>query len=290
MKPISRRAVFPLVLLAIVAALSQTVAAQEPQAATPGVVAQNQPNIPDAAEIIRKAHDAQYSLPKQGMKSFRCSITIDWDALYKDLGADSESSQTVLALLKKIRLKVAVGPDGSSSLSRESDDAPPSAEIAERLQESQAGLDQMINGLLKTWAVYMVESMIPQPDEKYHLELVDGKYLLTQSENGMDLAIDFDSNLKIARVSSKSSKQNGEFRPTFESNPNGFVLTGYVITFDPPVAGGTTKADVKIENQTVDGLELPHLVSIKLPYKDASMNVHLTFSDYQVTRKLVDLK
>jgi hypothetical protein len=151
MKLILRSAIFALVLLISGAALSETVAAQEPQAAAaaPGATAQNPADVPNAAEVIQKAHAAQYSLPKQGMKSFRCSITIDWDALYKGLGANSESSQTILALLKKTRFKVAVGPDGSSSISRESDEPPPSAEIAERLQQSQAGTEQMINGSSK---------------------------------------------------------------------------------------------------------------------------------------------
>jgi hypothetical protein len=170
MKLILRSAIFALVLLISRAALSETVAAQEPQAvaAAPGATAQNPADVPNAAEVIR------------------------------------ESSQTILALLKKTRFKVAVGPDGSSSISRESDEPPPSAEIAERLQQSQAGTEQMINGFLKSWAAFMVQSVIPAPDEKYHLVLVDGNYLLTVSDNGSDLAIDFNSNLAMERVSVKA--------------------------------------------------------------------------------------
>jgi hypothetical protein len=297
MKSLLPRAIFPLALLAFAATLPRIAAAQEPQAAAPaaGTTAaatpdQNQANIPNAADVIRKMHDAQYNLPKHGMKGFRCSITIDWDAFYKDLGADSASSQALLSLLKKTRFRVVVGPDGSSSVSRESDE-PPSADIADRLQQSQAGVDQVINGLLKTWAIFMVQSVIPQPDEKYRLVLVDGKYLLTQSTDSSNLAIDFDSNFMMERVSTRSTKtQSGVFRPTFANSPNGFVLTGYTVTFDPPVDGQTANADVKIENQAVDDLELPHIVNIKLPYKNASLKIHMTFSDYQVTYKLVDLK
>ncbi len=50
----------------------------------------------------------------------------------------------------------------------------------------------------------MVQSVIPAPDEKYHLVLVDGNYLLTVSDNGSDLAIDFNSNLAMERVSVKA--------------------------------------------------------------------------------------
>jgi hypothetical protein len=290
MKHILRSAIFASVLLT--SAAVETVAAQEPQAvaAAPSATAQNPADVPNAAEVIRKAHAAQYSLPKQGMKSFRCSITIDWDALYKGLGANSESSQTVLALLKKTHFKVAVGPDGASSISRESDEPPPSAEIAERLQQSQAGAEQMINGFLKSWAGFMVQSMIPAPDEKYHLVLVDGKYLLTLSDKGTDLAIDFDANLAMERVSVKSAALNAELKPTFENTPNGYVLVAYVATFPAPQAGGPTGADVKIENQMVDGFQLPHLVNLGVPIKETTVVIHMTFSDYQVTYKLVDLK
>jgi hypothetical protein len=256
MKLILRSAIFALVLLISRAALSETVAAQEPQAvaAAPGATAQNPADVPNAAEVIR------------------------------------ESSQTILALLKKTRFKVAVGPDGSSSISRESDEPPPSAEIAERLQQSQAGTEQTIKGFLKSWVAFMVQSVIPAPDEKYHLVLVDGNYLLTVSDNGYDLAIDFNSNLAMERVSVKSAALNVEFKPTFENTPNGYVLVGYIATFPAPEAGGPTSADAKIENQIVDGFQLPHLVNFAVPINETTLAVHMTFSDYQVTYKLVDLK
>jgi hypothetical protein len=294
MKRLPLRAIFPLTLLAFVVTQPQSVAAQEPQSAAPAAAdaapAQNQTNVPNAAAIIRKIHEAQYSLPKQGMKSFRCSITIDWDSLYKDLGANSESAQTLIALLKKTRFKVVVGPDGSSSLSRESDEPPPSQEIADRLQQSQAGAEQMINGFLKSWAGFMVNSMIPAPDEKYHLVLADGKYLLTFSESGTDMAIDLGQDFAMQRVSVKSSAVSAEFKPTFERTPDGFVLTGYSGTFPAPAAGGPTSAEAQIENELVDGLELPRHLNFSVPIKDITLIVPMTFSDYQVTKKTADPK
>lgn len=280
----------PLALWAFVAMLCQSAAAQEPQAAVPGAAVRAQANVSNALEILQSARNAQYSLPKQGMKSFRCSITIDWDALFKVLGDNSESAQTLLALLKKTRFKVVVGPDGSSSLSRESDEPPPSQEIADRLQESQVGAEQIVNGFLKGWAGFMVQSMIPVTDDKYNLALVDGKYVLTFSGNGMDVAIDFGPNLAMERVSVKSTNINAEIKPTFESTPNGFVLIGFSGTFPAPEPGGPTSANAQIENELVDGLELPHHVNVSVPIKDITLVVHMTFSDFQVTRKLVDLK
>jgi hypothetical protein len=40
----------------------------------------------------------------------------------------------------------------------------------------------------------------------------------------------------------------------------------------------------------IDGFQLPHLVNLAVPIKETTVVVHMTFSDYQVTYKLVDLK
>jgi hypothetical protein len=250
-----------------------------------GAASQNQDSVSNAKDVIRKAHAAQYNLPKQGMQSFRCSIAINWEALYKQLGANTDSAQALLALLQKMRFKVIVGPDGSSSISRESDEPPPNAEIAERLRGSEEGVEETITGLLKTWAGFMVSSMIPEPDEEYHLALVNGKYLLTYGANGTDIAIDFNSNLAMERVSYKSTKLNAEFKPTFETTPNGFVLSGYAAALSTPDPSVPPHFNASSENQTVDSLELPHIVTAQVPYKDTLLNVQMTFSDFQVTKK-----
>jgi len=245
----------------------------------------NQNGVSNTKDVIRNARTAQYNLPKQGMQSFRCSIAIDWEGVFKQLGADTDSSQALLALLQKTRFKAMVGPDGSSSLSRESDEPPPNADIADRLRGSEDGVEQTITGLLKTWAGFMVLSMIPEPSDEYDLALADGKYLLTYGAGGMDIAIEFNSDLKMERVSYKSAKLSGEFKPTFEANPNGFVLSGYAATVDEPATGGMTHFDASFENQTVDGLTLPHVVTAKVPFKDTGMTIQMTFSDFQVTKK-----
>jgi len=164
---------------------------------------------------------------------------------------------------------VVIGLDGSSSLSRESDEPPPNEQIAERLRKSQEGVEQTVTVLLKTWTSFMVNSMIAEADDKYHLALVDGKYRLTSSENGADLAVDFNSDFEMDRVSYKSAQLTGEFKPTFETNPNGFVLTGYSATFATPVAGGAMNIEVQFENQTIERLR----ASAHRPCKDSLQRI-----------------
>jgi hypothetical protein len=283
MKPTLRNAGFALICLTFTVKPPSTAPAA--RVATVGAATQNREGVSNAKDVIRNARAAQYNLPKQGMQSFRCSIAINWEALYKQLGANADSSQALVALLQKTRFKAIIGPDGSSSLSRESDEPPPNAEIAERLRASEEGVEQTITGLFKTWAGFMVGSMLPEADDKYNLALVGGKYLLTYGADGTDIAIDFNSNLAMERVSYKSAKLNAEFKPMFETNPNGFVLSGYAAEFDAPAPGVPTHLEVSFENQTVDGLELPHVVTAKIPFKDTAINIQMTFSDFQVTKK-----
>jgi hypothetical protein len=252
-------------------------------AVAPGA-ARKQADVPNAKEFIRNAHAAQYNLPKEGMKSFSCAVTVDYAALYKFIGATDPTALQLEALLEKTHFKAMVGPDGSTSLSRESDEAPPNADIAERLRKSEDGVEETITGLFKTWAGFMVGSMLPDPNDEYHLAFVDGKYLLTYGSDAVHVAIDLNPAFALQRVAYQSAQLTAELKPTFDPSPSGLVLIGYSATFTAP-AGSPTALDVTIKNQIVEGLQLPFIVVATVPMQDKQVPIHITFSNFQVTKK-----
>jgi hypothetical protein len=258
---------------------AQSSAAAAASSAAPGTT------VPaaDAKKIVQQMHEANYSLAKHGFGSAHCSVAVNWDDIYKQLNANNDDSQQLLALLEKSRFKVVIGPEGSTSISVDSEEAPPSENIAERMRQSQAGIQQTITGLFNTWAGFMVRSMIPEPDETYELKSSDAGYLLTFSGDGANITINTDPKLKIGHVEFKSEKLNGNFDPTFDSTPEGYVLTGYRATFTA-AQGQASELVMALTNQKVEGLELPQQVTAKIPYNDTKLNMVFTFSDYQVTK------
>jgi len=252
---------------------------------TPAAAAQGQGDVANAKDVIRNVKAAQYNLPKQGMQSFRCSIAIDWDGMYKQLGADGDVARTTLALLDKTRFEGVVGPGGSISLSHESDEPPPNGEISERLKRSEDGADETITGLFKTWAGFMVGSMFPNPDEEYHLKLSGGEYQLTYGAEGTTIQVEFNSILKMERFSYTASEIEADFKLAFEPDPKGFVLSAYTAAIDSPNSNVPKRFDVSIENQMVNGLMLPHVAVARIPSKDSTVALQMTFSDFQVTKK-----
>ncbi len=258
-------------------------AARATTAASAG--AQGQGDVANAKEVIRRVKAAQYNLPAQGMQSFRCSIAIDWDGMYKQLGADGDVAKATLALLDKTRFKAAVGPDGSISLSHDSDEPPPNGEIAERLKRSEDGAEETITGLFKSWAGFMVSSVIPNPDEDYHLKLSGGEYQLTYGGEGTTIQVEFNSDLKLQRFAYTASELKADFKLGFDPDAKGFVLSAYSATIDSPNANVPKLIDVSIQNQMVSGLMLPHVAVAKIPSKDGTVALKMTFSDFQVTKK-----
>jgi hypothetical protein len=255
----------------------------EPAAGQAGATASPPAGALDSKKIVHDMHDANYNLKKHGLGSVHCSVQVNWADMYQQLGATGEDSKKLLALLEKSRFKVAIGPDGSTAISVESDEPPPNEQIAERMRQSFSGVQESITGFFNSWAGFMVRSMIPQPGEEYQLKAENGGYLLTFSGGGASVSINTDMNLKIGHVEFKSEKLSAGFDPTFEPTPDGYVLTAYSSTFTAP-AGQPTSVTMTMENETVDGLVLPRTLRITVPYKDKSLAVGFVFSDYQVAK------
>ena len=83
----------------------------------------------DQKAILRQARQSYYNLKDEGLVSFRCSVTPDWDSIDKSLKADT-TGRSLLSFMEQTHFEVSVGSDGASVLSHQSNFAPPSEQIA----------------------------------------------------------------------------------------------------------------------------------------------------------------
>jgi hypothetical protein len=242
---------------------------------------QSQANTADTRKIIRDAGEANYSLAKHGVSNIQCSVSVNWAEVDPpEDWRDPERGKEVLASLEKSHFKVAIGAKGQTVVSV---DTGQDSLVDGVVEEEQDTMHQRIRTFVQAWAGFMVQSMIPKPDDDYHLRPDGNGYMLTFSDAGANYAITINSKFEIERVVYKFENLNGEVDPRFEASPEGFVLTG----LDSKASSAEeqpSQTTFTVQNQTIDGLILPQVITATVPGDTKPLSIRLTFSDYHVTK------
>lgn len=92
----------------------------------------------DRKEVVRQARQSYYSLQREDVSGFQCQVAPDFESMFKAVKTDAVGREQVLPILKKTSFQILVGPDGASSVSHQSEIAPPNEEVAERVVSRQA--------------------------------------------------------------------------------------------------------------------------------------------------------
>ena len=238
----------------------------------------------DRKETIRQAHRSYYNLKSEGLTEFRCHVQLDWDSLYKGLKVNAVGRDQLLPILRKVHFQVLVGPDGGSTVSHESELAPPNEEVAERVRRSIAGVEQILTGFLQTWSGFMINSPFPRVDDEYQLEDLDDKLRLSYKEGTGNIVISMTRDFVMDEVSVATPQFEGTVRPKFSRNKRGFVLASYDVVYKAE-SGNPQQLAVKIEYQNVEGFDLPSTIEATVTSPGGVVDVHLTFTDYRVKKR-----
>jgi hypothetical protein len=240
------------------------------------------PNAADSKEILRRAPLAYYSLKREGLIDFRCQITPDWDSFYKSVKTDAVGREQLLPILKTMRFQVAVGPDGAATVSHQSDAAPPSEAVADRIRRSTDGMEQVMTGFFQTWLQFMINSLFPDPDGKYQLQDFGDKFVLTLHEGKTDVVESMSRDLVIDTVKATAPEFEGTVNPTFAQNKKGLVLSGYVGNTKATSSGNSQHISIKIDYSEVQGLTLPRTVMAEVALQGAPIEIIVSFSDCHI--------
>lgn len=235
-------------------------------------------------EILRQARQSYYSLKSRGLVQLRCVVQPDWDSMYKTMNPDKVGTEQLLPILRSTHFTVLLGPDGASTVSHESDIAPPSEEVARRIRQSVDGMEQLLTGFFHTWSGFMFNSLLPEPDSKYHLEDLGEKYALSFGDSANQIAEVLSHQLAIEEVKVTSPEFDATLRPQWSASSNGLVLTGYEANYK----GATSEAlkvSVRVEYREVEGLSLPSTVNAEVPFAAGHVSIRLAFLDYQVKKR-----
>jgi len=237
----------------------------------------------DSREIVRRAWQSYYSLKKQGLLEFRCNALPDWDSMYKSLKTDTAGRLQLLPMLQKTRFRIVLGPDGASTISHESDVAPPDEKIAQRLRDTIGGTEQMLTGFYQTWSQFVFNTLLPDEDSEYTVVELGGKYRLSYKEGAADIVTTMDHDFRIEQIEVASPQFNAAFKTQWSNTPKGLLLVAYGAAIK--TASASLSLTVKIEYQEIEGLELPSAIVATVPAGDGEVAIPVAFADYQIKKR-----
>src|SRR5208282_370458 len=181
----------------------------------------------DSREIVRRARQSYYSLKKQGLLEFRCNALPDWDSMYESLKTDTAGREQLLPMLQKARFRIVLSPDGGSTISHESDVAPPDEKIAQRLRDTIGGTEQMLTGFYQTWSQFVLNTLLPEEGSEYTVDDLGGKYRLSYKEGAADVVITLNHDFRIEEIEVTSPQFSAASKTQWSNTPKGLLLAAY---------------------------------------------------------------
>jgi hypothetical protein len=175
--------------------------------------------------------------------------------------------------LRKTHFELLVGPDGASTVSHQSELAPPDEQVAERVRKATGGTEQILTGFLQTWSGFMVKSTpLPDADSDYQFEDLGDKYRVTSKEASIDAVILMGHDFQIEEMKVATPEFSGTVRPSYEAT----YTAG---------SGNPQGLSVEIEYGDVQGLSLPSKVTATVKLPTGAVAFPLTFANCQVKKR-----
>lgn len=238
----------------------------------------------DKAALLKEARKAYYSLSRERMDHFRCTLVPDWKMVLQDQKIDPEVQERAIASLNDIRFTLTVDRHGVASVTHTS----PAAENEQKaaaLRQIYDGMEQMTVGFFQTWSVFMVDPPLPEADTPFRLEELGAWHILRYEEAGgarieTTLARDF----SVSATKVVTGDFQSTITPSFARTAKGYVLVGYQATYRTAAAAEATDLTVTIENQEVGGLTLPRKMDLGGSYGGKPFHVVVSFVDGSAAR------
>lgn len=239
----------------------------------------------ESKKVVEKARQAYYNLRAAGLDEFSATIKPNWSLVLKDqLKADPASGQAAVKLLNGLHFSMLLDKGGKVTVTHHSDTEPANDQQRQGFDQIYSGMDQAITGFFTTWSVFMLSPPLPAADSVYQLEDLGVQYRISYKDGDSDVVTTMGKDLIITEVKVNSAEFTSSVRPQLTRSAKGFVLSGYSADYKPTSGKGAVKLDLKIENQPVNGLQLPANLVLDSVLDGEPTHMELALSEHQVTR------
>ncbi len=239
----------------------------------------------DDRQTLTQASQAYYSLRTQGMSTFQCELTPDWNALLQEQRQQNPAgADAAVKILSQLRFVVSFAADDKVTITH-NELTGQSQEMNTALAQIYGGMEQLTSGFFDTWKLFMVNNPFPEAQSQYQLDTVGALYSLHYKENLADAYTTMSKDFAITQLSVTTAEFRSHIFPKFTKSVNGLVLTSYDADYDSAKPEESTRLSVNLGYQWVNGLEILQKLELKGSYGATPFAVLLSFQSCQVTKK-----
>jgi hypothetical protein len=241
--------------------------------------------VADKQAVISRAREAYYDLRKEGLVTFQCTVTPNWDDILQDKRKeDPAAADATEKILSQLHFVAYLGSDGKVRLTH-NDLIVQNQRAMDGLRQIYDGMAQMTTGFFDSWSLFTMGAPFPEVDGEYDLETTGPEFRLTYAEGSTDVVTTMHFDFSISSMKVTMPAIDATVRPEFTNTAKGFLLSGYDGTYQTNTSTEPIHLKASVDYQEVDGLQLVRTLYITGNNGAVIFAEHLAFSECQVTKK-----
>lgn len=237
----------------------------------------------DQTELLKKARLGYYSLSRERMDRFQCTLVPNWKLLLEELKVAPEVVDRAVEKLKAIQFTLTVDRHGAAAITHTTV-AADNDQMAAGLKQVYSGMEEMTSGFFQTWSVFMVHPPLPDANTPSRLEELGIWYLITYMDGASKVETTVGKDFAVSAMKVVNKDFHSTINPLFSKTPKGFVLVGYQAAYRGASAAEATDLNVALENQELDGFTLPKKMDLRGSYGSTPFHVEVSFLGGRVTK------
>jgi hypothetical protein len=241
--------------------------------------------VANKQSVLSQARQSYYNLRTEGLVSFQCSLTPNWELLLqREVKDDPNSAEAAIKTLSQLHFTANLAADDSVKLTH-NDLTGQSQQMMDALRQIYGGMEQMTSGFFDTWKLFMLNPPFPAVNSEYQLQAVGAQYQLSYREDLADVVTTMSRDFAISSLKVTTPDFDSSIQPSFTKTPKGFLFSAYEASYQSKKPEEATQLKVAIGYQEVNGLQMLQKLNLSGSYGGNPFAVELTFSDCQVNKK-----
>jgi hypothetical protein len=242
--------------------LPLSVAAQNP----PTPAAKDEPGkdvpVADQRALLVSARSQIYNLRSAGLKSYHCDIDFDWNAFFVSAGGKAVPADDPMSVYLN-GLRFAITNDLDTPKVESSATGTPPAGREEPALKIKGSVEGVLNGYLAAWSPFLRGFELP--DKPTTFTLTSAGYAVTNKEDDSLSEYDFDKDMHLTHVATRSSALVVEMDTAFKTLPQGKALTQLDSVYRQPATAPPTHLLMTSAYGPVNGLQIPIDLKVEIP-------------------------
>jgi hypothetical protein len=211
--------------------------------------------LADNKETLDAARAAYYSLRREGLTSFSCLVTPNWDLLLASRWrADPAAAAKAYKTFSGLTFGVEVAPGQHPKVLHA--DVPSGEPESEALKRLVTGMEQTVSGFFETWTPFVLTT--PIPGATAEVTQTHGVWIVGYKEGATQIGLVMRDDYTIESTRIVTATFASVIQPQFTKSPKGMLLTAVQGSFRK-LSGDAAPVSLqlRIEYQNVSGFLLP---------------------------------